>query len=157
MGVTQNAAICTAAASLGWPVAPLLRVLALQNTGHKRKCYFQFKISSEHWPVQIQKGWLVTYGCATELICHQQRWAKQSEDHKQKITSSALSTAADTAAAALNRIRLQGEIPICFLVLVSPSTKINSNNTGRSSAAGKCKGSQGDLGIRMSLGGLPKT
>lgn len=76
---------------------------------------------------------------------------------QQKIISYALYTAADTITAVLNRIRLLGEIAICFLMLVSPSTKINSNNRGRSFVAEKCTGSQGDLGIKMSLGGLPKT
>lgn len=76
---------------------------------------------------------------------------------QQKIISYALYTAADTITAVLNRIRLLGEIAICFLMLVSPSTKINSNNRGRSFVAEKCTGSHGDLGIKMSLGGIPKT
>lgn len=76
---------------------------------------------------------------------------------QQKIISYALYTAADTVRAVLNRARLLGKIAICFLMLVPPSTKINSNNRGRSFVAEKCTGSQGDLGIKMSLGGLPKT
>lgn len=75
---------------------------------------------------------------------------------QQKIISYALYTAADTITAVLNRIRLLGEIAICFLMLVPPSTKINSNNRGSSFVAEKCTGSRGDLGIKMSLGGLPK-
>lgn len=76
---------------------------------------------------------------------------------QQKIISYPLCSAADTITAVLNRIRLLGESTICFLMLVSPSTKINSNNKGTSFVAEKCTGSQGDLGIKMSLGGLPKT
>lgn len=76
---------------------------------------------------------------------------------QQKIISSALYTAADTITAVLNRTRLLGEIAICFLMLVSPSTKININNKGRSFVAEKYTGSQGDLGIKLALGGLPKT
>lgn len=67
-----------------------------------------------------------------------------------KIISSSLYTAADTITAVLNRIRLLGKIAICFLMLVSPSTKINSNNRSGSFVAEKCTGSQEDWGIKMS-------
>lgn len=124
---------------------------------NKRKCYFQFKIFFTALTTTNTKRAVGDLRCAPKLICHQQRWTKQSADLKQKIISYALYSASDTITAIFNRIRLLGEITICFLMLVSPSKEINSNNTGRSFVAEKCTGSQGYLGIKVSLGSLPKT
>lgn len=155
---TEAAAFCTAGASLGWPVAPLLRSSGSPKyKTTKESVIFNLKSLFRALTTTNTKRLVgdLRMCCRANLSPAEMNKAIRGPQAKNYILCFVHSCRHTPAV--LNRIRLRGEITICFLMLVSPSTKINSNNTGRSFAAGKCAGSPGNLGIKMSLGGLPKT